>query len=98
MKEWEEEDDAMQEQDGEQEGEGVAEDSLEWDVNIMSSPETCIDTGLLDYIISDEFERNVPEMCSSVEEIKAFIREYSPLGENMVSRANRQLERIRKME
>ena len=65
---------------------------------MMSSPETCIDTGLLNYIISDEFERNVPDMCSSVEEIKAFIREYSPLGEKMVSRVNRQLERIRKIE
>jgi len=66
--------------------------------DILSSPETCVDTGLLDYIISDEVERNVPEMCCSVEEIKNFIREYSPLGENMIARVNTQLERFRKME
>ena len=98
MKEWDEE-----EKEGEEEGEEVEEDDDDGSVemyveDMLSSPEMCIDTGLLDYMISDEVERNVPEMCSSVEEIKNFIREYSPLGENMISRVNTQLERIRKME
>jgi len=111
MKEWDEEEEEEEEgeekmEDEEVEGEDVEEeeeddddDSVEMYVeDMLSSPEMCIDTGLLDYMISDEVERNVPEMCSSVEKIKKFIREYSRLGENMTTRVNTQLERIRKME
>jgi len=41
MKEWEEEDDMKPEQGGEQEGEEVEEeeDSVEWDVYMISSPD-----------------------------------------------------------
>ena len=72
MKEWDEEEEEGEEKMEDEEVEEEEEDdSVEMYVeDMLSSPETCIDTGLLDYMISDEVERNVPEMCSSVEEIK----------------------------